>query len=131
MVCCGATGGQGGDSLHTCFFASIWVSNRFKLLSLPRITIEIMIIISTRDFRANQTKFLNMANNGEDIVLKSRGNGSFKIVPVDKNDTITGKRDLMTEFRGALQQVKDHMEGKIELKLAESLLMNLEKEMTE
>lgn len=86
-----------------------------------------MIIISTRDFRANQTKFLNMANNGEDIVLKSRGNGSFKIVPVDKNDTITGKRDLMTEFRGALQQVKDHMEGKIELKLAESLLDELRK----
>ena len=31
-----------------------------------------MLVISTRDFRANQTKFLDMVNNGEDIVLKSR-----------------------------------------------------------
>lgn len=84
-----------------------------------------MLVISTRDFRANQTKFLDMANRGEDIVLKSRGKGSFKLVPVREEDTIRDKRDIAAELKGALQQVKDHMDGKIRLKTAEELLDEL------
>ena len=84
-----------------------------------------MLVISTRDFRANQTKFLDMVNKGEDIVLKSREKGSFKLVPVKEEDTIINKRDIMAELKGALQQVKDHMDGKIQLKSAEALLDEL------
>lgn len=84
-----------------------------------------MRVISTRDFRANQTKFLEMVNNGEDIVLKSREKGSFKLVPISEEDAIFDKRDLMAELEGALQQVKDHMDGKIQLKSAEALLDEL------
>lgn len=83
-----------------------------------------MLVISTRDFRANQTKFLDMVNNGEDIVLKSREKGSFKLVPVKEEDAII-KRDIMAELKGALQQVKDHIDGKIQLKSAEALLDEL------
>lgn len=84
-----------------------------------------MLIISTRDFRANQTKFLEMANQGEDIVLKSRGNGSFKIVPVSEEDVVVPKRDLMAEFKGSLQQVKEHLEGKRKLKTLDELINEL------
>lgn len=84
-----------------------------------------MIVISTRDFRANQSKFMDMANNGEDIILKSRKNGSFKLVPLTEEDTVIGKRDIMNELKGALQQVKDHLDGKIKLKSAESLINEL------
>ena len=34
----------------------------------------------------------------------------------------------MEEFKGALQQVKDHMDGKIQLKSAEALLDELRQE---
>lgn len=54
-----------------------------------------MIIISTRDFRANQSKFMDMANNGEDIILKSRKNGSFKLVPVSESDTLISKEYIL------------------------------------
>lgn len=54
-----------------------------------------MLIISTRDFRANQTKFLDLANNGEDIVLKSQKSGSFKLVPVSENDTLISKEYIL------------------------------------
>jgi len=84
-----------------------------------------MIVISTRDFRANQTKFLEMANDGEEVVLKSRGKGSFRIVPVSEKEPVAEERDLMTEFRGALQEVKDHLEGKRKLKTIESLIDEL------
>lgn len=48
-----------------------------------------MLVISTREFRANQSKYLGMATDGEDRVLKCRGWGSFKIVPVSADDVLT------------------------------------------
>lgn len=79
-----------------------------------------MVVISTRDFRANQTKFLNMAREGEDVILKSRSNGSFRLTPVEEQ-----KRDLTKDLIGALRQVRDHMDGKIKLQTAESLIDEL------
>ncbi len=70
-----------------------------------------MLVVCTRDFRTNQTKYLNKANAGEHVILKSR-TGSFKIVPISSDDIVSNKRDLAAELRGALQEVKDHMEGK-------------------
>lgn len=54
-----------------------------------------MIVISTRDFRDNQTKFSDMVNKGEDIVLKSRKNGSFKLVPIGENDLLISKEYIL------------------------------------
>lgn len=84
-----------------------------------------MIVISIREFRADQSKFLDMANKGEDIVLKSREKGSFKLVPIREEDTVIEKKDLMEDLRGALLQVKDHINGKRKLKSAESLIDEL------
>lgn len=50
-----------------------------------------MIIISAREFRQNQEMYLNKIKNGEDIVLKSRKYGSFKLVPVTDNDKLIDK----------------------------------------
>lgn len=82
-----------------------------------------MMIISTREFRANQTHFLNLARKGEDVILKSRNSGSFRLTPVEegKNEC----RDITDELVAALRQVKDHMDGKITLKTADSLIDEL------
>ncbi len=74
-----------------------------------------MQVISTRDFRSNQTTFLNKALNGEEILLTSRV-GTFRIVPVDEDDTMT-KRIC----RG-LEQVKGIMDGKLPRRTAQDLL---------
>ena len=84
-----------------------------------------MIIISARDFRTNQTKYLNLARAGEDVVLQSRS-GNFKISPVLKEDGILDKKnDMMDRLRHALQEVKDAKQGKIKLQTAEELLNEL------
>ncbi len=84
-----------------------------------------MIIISARDFRTNQTKYLNLARAGEDVVLQSRS-GNFKISPVLKEDGILDKKnDMMDRLRHALQEVKDARQGKIKLQTAEELLNEL------
>lgn len=82
-----------------------------------------MMVISTREFRANQTKFLDMAREGEDVILKSRSLGSFKLTPIkEKKEKV---RDITDDLVAALRQVKDHMDGKIKLKTAESLIDEL------
>jgi antitoxin (DNA-binding transcriptional repressor) of toxin-antitoxin stability system len=69
------------------------------------------MIVSTRDFRANQTKYLNMASNGEEVILKSR-TASYRIMPTNHEST---KPMSQAEFEGklldALKQVDDHLSG--------------------
>lgn len=83
-----------------------------------------MVVVSTRDFRTNQTKYLNLAKSGEHVVLKSRA-GSFRIFPEDSKDTIDAPRDLMNELRNALTEVKEAIAGKRTLRSADDLINEL------
>ncbi len=40
------------------------------------------MIVTGRDFRANQSKYISIAHSGEDVILKSRA-GSVRLIPVD------------------------------------------------
>ena len=66
-----------------------------------------MIVISTRKFREKQGEYLGMAKKGEDIVLKSRENGSFKLVPVTEDDTLMSKKKFFAKIDRSLQQAKE------------------------
>lgn len=84
-----------------------------------------MIVISTREFRANQTKFLDLAKSGEDVILKSRSSGSFKLIPVEDENAAGKKRDITEEIVAALRQVRDHLDGKIKLKTLDEVIDEL------
>ena len=43
------------------------------------------MIVTGRDFRANQSKYIGIAHSGEDVILKSRA-GSVKLIPVDTTE---------------------------------------------
>ena len=77
-----------------------------------------MQVVSAREFRANQGKFLNAAKRGQSVLLTSRY-GSFKITPVSEEDTLTERI-----CRG-LEQVKDIMDGKIKGYSVDELLNEL------
>ncbi len=84
-----------------------------------------MVFVSTRDFRNNQTKYLNLAKAGEYVVLKSRV-GNFRIYPEDSNErAIQVPRDLAVDLKNALSEVKEAIVGKRILQSAESLLDEL------
>ena len=83
-----------------------------------------MVVVSTRDFRTNQTKYLNMAKSGEHVVLKSRA-GNFRIFPEDGENTIDAPRDLMKELKNALTEVKEVIAGKRILQSADRLFDEL------
>lgn len=77
-----------------------------------------MQVVSAREFRANQGRYLVKANEGQSVLLTSRY-GSFKIVPVTEEDTLT------TRICKGLQQVKLMREGKLPRKTIEDLLDEL------
>lgn len=84
-----------------------------------------MVFVSTRDFRNNQTKYLNLAKAGEYVVLKSHV-GNFRIYPEDSNESaIQAPRDLTVDLKNALSEVKEAIAGKRILRSAESLLDEL------
>ncbi len=70
-----------------------------------------MTIVSTRDFRANQTKFMDMALRGEHVVLKSR-RGSFRLMPVEdeEEEAEEPKRDVTAEICQAMKDWKEYLE---------------------
>lgn len=87
--------------------------------------IKAMEVITAREFRANQSKYLGLANNGEDVILKSRGLGSFRLTPVTSQDMVTNKPALEERLRMALQEVKLMREGKIKELSMDTLLDEL------
>lgn len=68
--------------------------------------IKIMQIVSAREFRSNQGKFLTAARSGQSVLLTSRY-GNFKITPVMDSDSI-----VENSLRTSIDEVKAHMEGR-------------------
>jgi len=69
-----------------------------------------MLVISTREFRERQGKYLGMVANGENVVLKSRKEGNFKLVPLQRDDTLMSKEEFYAKLDRSIQQIK---EGKL------------------
>lgn len=65
-----------------------------------------MVIINSREFRTNQSKYLGMVAKGEGVILRSRSLGSFKIVPVTEDDTIMSKEELYRKIDKGIQEIK-------------------------
>lgn len=74
-----------------------------------------MQIVSAREFRANQGKFLTAAREGQSVLLTSRY-GNFKITPVSDEDTLT------TRICNGLKQVKMIEEGKLPKQTIQNLI---------
>ena len=66
-----------------------------------------MIIINSREFRSNQTKYLGMAAKGKGVILRSRSMGSFKITPVTEDDTLMSKEELYRKIDKGIKEIKE------------------------
>lgn len=77
-----------------------------------------MQIVTAREFRANQGKFLTAAKGGQSVLLTSRY-GNFKITPVTEDDSLT------TRICEGLREVKLIREGKAKGYTVDELLNEL------
>ena len=65
-----------------------------------------MTIVSTTDFRANQTKYFGMVDRGEAVILKSR-RGSYRLMPAEEEEP---KRDVTAEICRGMKDWKEYLE---------------------
>ena len=77
-----------------------------------------MHVVSAREFRSNQGKYLNAAMSGQSVMLTSRY-GNFKITPVTEEDSLT------TRICEGLREAKMIEEGKLPRRTMEDLLNEL------
>ena len=75
-----------------------------------QLQLSVMIIVSGKEFRANQGKYIDMAINGQDLILKFRGKGLFKIVPVEEDDAAISEEEFYARIDHSLKQAE---EGKV------------------
>lgn len=68
-----------------------------------------MVIVSSREFRANQRKYFDLARTN-DVVITSRSYGSYRLVPVTDDDTLIDNTILDAKIR---QGIADYEAGKV------------------
>lgn len=71
-----------------------------------------MTIITGSTFRANQGKYIDMAHNGERVVLSSK-KGYVELKPVSDNDKEVKEQKLSTSLIALARKAeREHKEGK-------------------
>ena len=67
-----------------------------------------MVVVSSREFRANQRKYFTLALSN-DVVITSRTHGSYRLVPVSESDLLIDRAALDAKIR---QGIADYESGK-------------------
>jgi len=80
-----------------------------------------MLVISTREFRANQKSYLDKVDEGIEILIHRAGNKSYKLVSVKKDETLMSKEDFFAKIDIAIQEVKEGKAIKLTPELREKL----------
>ena len=68
-----------------------------------------MVVVSSREFRANQRKYFDLARIN-DVVITSRSHGSYRLVPISEDDKLIDKATLEAKIR---QGIADYEAGKV------------------
>ena len=68
-----------------------------------------MVVVSSREFRANQRKYFDLARVN-DVVIVSRSHGSYRLVPIKEQDTLIDQAALDAKIR---QGIADYEAGKV------------------
>lgn len=68
-----------------------------------------MVVVSSREFRANQRKYFDLAHTN-DVVITSRSHGSYRLVPIMDDDILIDRASLDAKIR---QGIADYEAGRV------------------
>ncbi|MEA5128434.1 MAG: prevent-host-death protein [Proteiniphilum sp.] len=78
-----------------------------------------MVIVSSREFRDKQKSYLDKVDEGVEILIRRGKNKSYRIIPVEKDDTLMSKEEFFAKIDQALKEVEEgrftRISGKKEL----------------
>ena len=64
-------------------------------------------IVTSSEFKANQTHYFDMANKGERIILKSRLMGNLLLVPMSNESTLMDEQQYYALIDHSLKQIEE------------------------
>ena len=70
-----------------------------------------MLVISSREFRANTGQYLDLASKEQDVILHSRQLGSFRLTPVVDDERVMSEQKFCAKIDHSVKQAK---EGKVQ-----------------
>jgi len=62
-----------------------------------------MVVVSSREFRANQCKYLDLAKSN-DVVITSRNHGNYRLVPVTDADLVIDEATLQAKINRGIAE---------------------------
>jgi len=65
-----------------------------------------MVFVSSREFRADQRKYLEMAQTNV-VVISSRKYGNYKLVPLTEDDTIISVEELDAKIKRGIAEYEN------------------------
>jgi len=75
-----------------------------------------MLVVSSREFRANQKSYLDKADEGAQILIQRGKNKSYKLVPVVEEETLMSKKEFFAEIERSWEQYKEGKFTRVETK---------------
>jgi len=84
-----------------------------------------MLVVSSREFRANQKSYLDQIDEGIEIMIHRGRNKSYKLVPVTEDETLMSKEEFFEKIDLAIQQAKEGKAVKLTPELRKKLFGNL------
>lgn len=87
-----------------------------------------MVVVSSREFRANQRKYFSLARTN-DVVITSRTFGNYRLIPLKEEDMLIDEEKLDAKIK---KGIADYEAGKVyRMKEGESADEFLERLMSE
>ncbi|MEA4905234.1 MAG: prevent-host-death protein [Bacteroidia bacterium 43-41] len=84
-----------------------------------------MIIVSSREFRDKQKSYLDKVDEGVEILIRRGKNKSYKIVPVQEDDTLMSKEEFFAMIDRALEEAEQGKVTKLTPELRKELFGDL------
>lgn len=69
--------------------------------------LNIMIVVSSREFRDNQKKYFDLIDGNEQVIVQRGKNKSYKLVSVQEQETLMTEAEFYTKIDKSIQQFKD------------------------
>jgi len=81
-----------------------------------------MLVISTREFRDKQKSYLDKVDEGVEILIQRSRNKSYKIVPVEEDDTLLSKEEYFARLERGFQSMREGKGEKMTIEQVNELL---------
>jgi hypothetical protein len=66
-----------------------------------------MLVVSSKEFRDNQKKYLDKIDEGIEILLHRGKNKAYRIIPVTEDDTLMSKEAFFAKIDKSIAEARD------------------------